>query len=113
MRALLPLATMTAALMFAATTAAPALAYDTIDCRRDTSPAERAICASQNLQTLDAQVTEKYTDIMLDSHIKGDIKRAVHESQISFLKRRDQCGADAECLAEVMGQRATRINYYR
>jgi uncharacterized protein len=92
---------------------APALAYDTIDCQRDTGPAERAICSSQRLQLLDAQVTEKYTDIMLDSHIRGHVKQAVHESQVSFLQRRNQCGSNTECLAEVMERRVTRINYYR
>ena len=96
-----------------ATAATPAAAYDTINCERDQSPAERAICASQRLQVLDAQVTEQYTDIMLDSYIKGSVKQAVHESQVSFLKRREQCGANVECLAEVMERRAMRINFYR
>jgi uncharacterized protein len=95
------------------TTAAPALAYDTIDCQRDTGPAERTICSSQRLQMLDAQVTEKYTDIMLDSHIRGTIKQAVHESQVNFLHRRNQCGSNAACITEVMERRVTRINYYR
>ncbi len=92
---------------------APALAYDTIDCQRDTGPAERAICSSQRLQLLDAQVTEQYTDIMLDSHVKGPVKQAVHESQVNFLQRRNQCGNNAECLAEVMERRVSRISYYR
>ena len=95
------------------TAATPAAAYDTINCARDHSPAERAICASERLQVLDAKVTEQYTDIMFDSYIKGPVKQAVHESQISFLQRRDRCGADVECLSEVMERRAMRINYYR
>ena len=91
----------------------PASAYDSINCARDNGVAERTICADQRLQVLDAKVTEVYTDIMLDSHIKGHIKQAVHESQINFLKRRDQCGRDVACLAEVMSLRASRIrNYY-
>jgi uncharacterized protein len=114
MRPLPTLAATAVALALAiGSTAAPALAYDTIDCQRDTGPAERAICSSQRLQTLDAQVTEKYTDIMLDSHIKSSVKQAVHESQVNFLHRRNHCGADADCLAEVMERRAVRINYYR
>ncbi len=105
--------TMAASALALATSAAtaPASAYDTIDCQRDTSAAERAICASQRLQTLDAQITEKYTDIMLDSHIKGDVKRAVHESQVDFLKRREQCGRDTECLAAEMERRTARITH--
>jgi uncharacterized protein len=92
---------------------APALAYDTIDCQRDTGAAERTICSSQRLQLLDAQVTEKYTDIMLDSHIRGTVKQAVHDSQVSFLQRRNQCGNNADCITEVMERRVMRINYYR
>ncbi len=99
--------------LIAVGTANPARAYDTINCQRDSSPSERTICASQPLQVLDAQVTEQYTDIMLDSHIKGDVKRAVHESQVAFLKRREQCGSDTLCLEEVMSRRASRINFYR
>ena len=91
----------------------PASAYDTINCARDQNPAERTICASQRLQVLDARITEQYADIMLDAYIKGDVKRAVHESQISFLQRRDQCGRNSECLSEVMERRASRINFYR
>jgi uncharacterized protein len=91
----------------------PASAIDTIDCRRDHNAAERTICSSQALQTLDARITEQYADIMLDSHIKGSVKRAVHESQVEFLARRDSCGRDTECLTEVMGRRASRINFYR
>ncbi len=113
MRPLLPVLAAAAALTLAGVETNPAQAYDTIDCQRDTSPAERAICADQRLQVLDAQVTEKYTDIMLDSHIKGAVKRAVHESQVSFLKRREQCGRDVACLTEEMGRRVTRIDYYR
>jgi uncharacterized protein len=112
MRLFFTLASTAAALMLAAGLATPSLAYDTIDCQRDTSPAERTICSSQRLQLLDAQVTEKYTDIMLDSYIKSSVKRAVHDSQVNFLQRRDQCGADRDCLTAVMGTRLVRINTY-
>jgi uncharacterized protein len=111
-----PLPTLTfaiASLALVAGGTSPAAAFDTINCQRDHSATERTICDNQRLQVLDAQVTEKYADIMLDSHIKGDVKRAVHESQLSFLRRRELCGRDVECLAEVMERRATRINYYR
>ena len=112
MRTPITIAAVLAALALAGA-ATPAAAIDAIDCQADHSRAERAICASQSLQTLDARVTESYADIMLDSHIKGEVKRAVHESQISFLQRREQCGADTECLTEVMQRRAGRINFYR
>ena len=107
-----PLAITCAALTLALA-ATPAAAIETINCERDHNPAERTICASQKLQILDAKVTEAYADIMLDGRVKGHVKRAVAESQLSFLKHRDACGRDVECLSEVMDRRAIRINYYR
>ncbi len=93
--------------------ATPAMAIDTIDCGRDRNPAEKTICGSQRLQILDAKVTEAYADIMLDSHVRAHVKRAVQESQQSFLQRRDACGRDQVCLTEVMERRVNRIPYYR
>ena len=112
MRTPISIAALTASLALAAAST-PAAAYDTINCARDRSAAERTICDSQRLQVLDAKVTEHYTDIMLDSYIKGPVKHAVHESQVEFLKRREQCKSDVVCLTEVMERRAMRINYYR
>ena len=91
----------------------PATAIETIDCARDRGSAERAICASHHLQILDATVAQSYAEIMHDHTINQRIKSAVHESQLVFLARRDQCGHDTECLAEVMERRATRIHFYR
>ena len=109
-----PMTLATALGVLAITAAAPPVAaYDLINCERDHGAAERTICSSQRLQVLDARVTEQYTDIMLDSYIKGDVKRAVHESQVNFLKRRDQCGTNVDCLTEVMELRASRIHFYR
>ena len=101
------------AFLLLGTAISPAAAYDTINCERDRNPAERAICSNQRLQVLDARVTEAYTDIMLDGHIRSSVKDAVRESQQNFLKHRDACGRDPACLAEVMSLRASRINFYR
>jgi uncharacterized protein len=95
------------------TATTPAAAIQTIDCQRDHSPAERTICASQRLQVLDAKITEAYADIILDGHVKGSVKQAVVESQINFLKRRDACGRDVDCLTEEMERRSMRIHHYR
>lgn len=108
--------TLLAALSFAAcaTSAAvsPAAAIESIDCRADLGRAERTICGSERLQILDAQVTQAYADIMLDSRVRASIKQAVYDSQIEFLRRRNACGSDRECLAGVMERRASRIRFY-
>jgi uncharacterized protein len=109
-------ATLTAAALVALSSvrlAAPAAAYDTINCKHDRNAAERTICSSQHLQILDAMVTEAYTDIMNNRYINARIKDAVHDSQVDFIARRDRCGRDSECLAELMQRRASRIKFYR
>ena len=91
----------------------PAAAIDTINCARDRKPAERTICASHRLQFLDAKITEAYSDVIRDTSISGPVRTALRDSQFAFLARRDACGRDADCLAEVMQLRAIRINDYR
>jgi uncharacterized protein YecT (DUF1311 family) len=93
--------------------ATPASAIDTIDCARDWNAAERTICKSQALQVLDAKMTEAYADLMLDQSVSGRTKMRLQQSQRDFLDRRDRCGADRQCLEEVMQQRVTRIHYFR
>ena len=112
MRRTFTLAASLATLALAAV-ATPAAAIETIDCGQDRGSAERAICSSHHLQILDATVAQSYAEIMHDHAIKQRVKSAVHESQLVFLARRDQCGHDTECLAEVMERRATRIHFYR
>jgi len=112
MRPTFTLAAGLGALMLAAA-ATPAAAIDTIDCDHDRNTAERAICASEHLQILDARVTQAYADIMHDARVRDGVKYAVYKSQVDFLARRDQCGRDTECLSEVMERRATRIDFYR
>ena len=104
--------------IFAAAVVAVALipqasAIDTIDCSRDWGMAERTICKSQHLQILDAKMTEVYADLMLDQSVSARSKHRLQESQRQFLERRDQCGADRQCLEDVMKQRMTRIMYHR
>lgn len=91
----------------------PASAIDTIDCARDWNATERTICRSQKLQVLDAKMTEAYADLMLDQSVSGQTKQRLQQSQREFLDRRDRCGADRDCLEEVMQQRVTRIYYFR
>lgn len=96
-----------------AAAASPAAAIETIDCSKDRNTAERTICSSRHLQVLDARVTEAYADIMLDSNVKSSTKHLVYVSQLEFLRNRDACGRDTECLADVMQRRASRIDFYR
>lgn len=102
-----------ATLALLATAATSARAIDTIDCRVDRNPAERIICASQRLQIYDAQITEVYAELMHSRWMSAARKADLLDSQRSFLKRRDACGANYDCLDEVMGRRATRIALYR
>ena len=98
------------AVLGAIATTASASSIQTIDCQIDLSlDAERTICASQRLQILDAEITEVYADRMTDRRISPAGKAHLRNSQYAFLTRRNTCGADHGCLAEVMGARLTRI----
>jgi uncharacterized protein len=92
--------------------AAPAAAYETIDCDRDHRPAERVICGSQKLQILDAKITEAYADLMQGSELRARTKRGLISSQRAFLELRDSCGWDRACVEEVMSLRLSRIQFH-
>ncbi len=101
-----------AAFALAVLIAAPATAtgIQTIDCHVDLgTAAERTICKSQRLQILDAQITEVYADLMTSGRVSFDAKARVRESQYRFLERRNACGADRDCLADVMERHLSRI----
>ena len=101
------------ALSAAVASTASASGIQTINCEADrANAAERTICASQSLQILDAKVTEVYADMMSSRRISRVVKANIRESQYSFLARRNACGHDRGCLAEVMSVRLTRIHYY-
>jgi uncharacterized protein len=93
--------------------AQPAAAIETIDCTRDHNPAERTICGSQRLQILDAKIVEVYAELMSSRQLSAARKADLKQSQRNFLVRRDACGANYDCLEDVMGMRSTRIHYYR
>jgi uncharacterized protein len=104
-----------AALALATLLIAPAKAANiqTTDCAVDLgTAAERAICKSQRLQILDAKITEVYAGLMTSRRVPSDAKARVRDSQYQFLERRNACGADRDCLEEVMGRRLTRIHTY-
>ena len=94
-------------------TVAPAAGIQTIDCQIDqTHAAERAICTSQRLQILDAKVTEVYADMMSSRRISREAKAHIRDSQFAFLIRRNACGANRDCIADVMTLRLTRITHW-
>ena len=101
------------ALAAAAAGTASATGIQTIDCQVDVATAaERTICSSQSLQILDAKVTEVYADMMTSRRLSRETKANIRDSQYAFLARRNACGADRDCLAEVMNRRLSRIHVY-
>lgn len=108
------LASFVVAAGIAAAAGAPveAASIQPIDCKVDLGVAERTICRSQMLQVLDAQITEVYADLMTSRRVSAAAKERVRVSQYEFLYRRDACGANRECLQEVMSRRLSRIYNY-
>lgn len=106
--------TLLAAITILAATGGSAGAGDiqTIDCAVDRNRTERAICASQRLQILDAKITEVYADAMSDRRLSASVKEALRRSQYAFLARRDACGSDAACINGVMTLRFAHIRNF-
>lgn len=86
---------------------------ETIDCHADRNPAERRICASQHLQVLDALITERYADLMLDRRNPASVRAAARHDQRAFLIQRDRCGPDSRCLEDVMHLRLAELGRER
>lgn len=91
--------------------AIPALAAFTVagrahaagfDCKRAASPSERAICADPALRQLDAELGDAYAQVLAAA---PDLRDSQRSGQREWLRERDQCGADARCLAAAYERR--------
>jgi len=75
--------------------AAPAFAAG-LDCARAATSVETAICANESLRKLDFRLSSVYGRLAAaQSSQRGPLRRA----QLDWLKTRDRCGADANCIA--------------
>jgi uncharacterized protein len=66
-----------------------------LDCARATSLAEQTVCASAGLRQSDGRLSRLYGRVL---SALPQQRVALRAGQLAWLKRRDQCGANADCI---------------
>ncbi len=76
------------------------------DCTRATLPAEQAVCASDELRRLDAELTVTYQRL---TAALPQQRPALRAAQSAWLKTRDQCGANPACIEDRYRSRVAEL----
>ncbi|MDR8729698.1 lysozyme inhibitor LprI family protein [Burkholderia pseudomultivorans] len=76
------------------------------DCAKAASPTEKAICADAALSRLDGELATAWKAALA----KGGDTGALKASQLKWLKQRDRCGADRDCLGDRYRERLASLN---
>jgi uncharacterized protein len=82
-----------------------------VDCQSPKAADEVAICANQDLRTLDGEMDRAYraARIRWTASMSGSVKAA----QLDWLKKRAACGADTRCLFDRYVEQITWLDSYR
>lgn len=77
------------------------------DCRTDTQPVERTICANAALASRDRILSETYYRIA-DRLSQGE-RAALRDRQREWIRQRNGCGTDAGCIAQAYDARLAQL----
>jgi uncharacterized protein len=77
------------------------------DCHHASSPSERTICAVTVLSQLDQELSAAYATATQAAPPGGD--QSLINSQRAWFRQRNACGADAQCLQEIMSGRLAEL----
>lgn len=91
-------------LTFGATASTQAASFD---CAKATSDVEHSICNNPDLSSLDGQLSENYQSAI--ASLPGDQADALRIGQRSWLKQRDACNGQENCLSDLFSQRAAEL----
>ena len=70
------------------------------DCAKASTPTEHAICDNPQLSSLDDQTSGKYYTMISNGSLTPAQVSQVKAAQVKFLKTRDACGANYDCLID-------------
>ena len=76
------------------------------DCAKAASPTEKAICANAALSKLDGDLAVAWKQALG----KGGDTAALKAAQLKWLKQRDRCGGDEQCLGDRYRERLASLN---
>jgi len=68
------------------------------NCAAAATPTEHAICDNPQLGRLDEQTAGMYETMISNGSLSAAQTHQVKEAQISFLRQRDACGANFDCI---------------
>jgi len=79
-------------------------------CTMARSITEQALCQSISLASFDASIAQAYK-LVLKNHCEGvsGCRSQQQKKQAAWAKKRDQCGADAQCLTDAMRSRLEQL----
>lgn len=85
------------------------------DCRKASTPTEKAICADPELKRKDNQLSRDYALFRQHFSKSGNYDCLVAEQkkrQFEWLKERDACGADKACIAAAYDKRQNQLDLF-
>lgn len=82
----------------------------TFNCNQRLNPSERTICNNNDLAYLDQDMVAVYNQI--PQFVSGSRWNRIKSEQRSWLKTRDSCGRNVDCLRRTIGNRIDVLNTY-
>lgn len=80
------------------------------DCSRARTPTEIAICANPEVSSLDEDLAGLYRSLL--NQLPAHQADQVRQEQRSWIKARNSCGADIDCLRARYEERSARLGQY-
>jgi uncharacterized protein YecT (DUF1311 family) len=74
-------------------------------CQRARLAAERSICASNSLASLDTSLATAWTDAIKACQRQSACIRPLRQQQLAWVKMRNQCGRNEGCLHQALSDR--------
>ncbi|WP_156443694.1 lysozyme inhibitor LprI family protein [Burkholderia sp. MSMB1835] len=74
-------------------------------CGKASTATEHAICSSYQLSAFDQSIAESFTRTMAQARASGSQTAPLAQSQRRWLKDRNACGANAQCILKTMRRR--------
>jgi len=97
-----------ATIWLALCTAAFAQPKPSFNCDKATTPTEKAICSDANLAELDSKLAKVYSEALSKAK-NPDEKKNMQEKQKEWLKERNSCSADIQCLKKSYETRVQKL----
>jgi uncharacterized protein len=80
------------------------------DCKKASSPTEKAICANDAISRLDLQLHRTWKMLLDNFSLDAAQTAQVRSDQKAWLVHRNDCGADALCIAKLYRDRITILS---